>query len=119
VITPLNAKNAKSSGYTIAIDELVASTFVLMSTKPNVTVTDTDTVCGNNEDYPPEQIPTATQGALASPGLPYGTYTVCVDDGANHDTITGVANTNYGATGNTVNAFIYNGAPGYGTGVCT
>ena len=91
-----------------------------MTTKPNIVVTQTS--CGNNADYPPTQIPTATGGALQFPGLPYGTYTVCVDNaqsgfGAAHATVTGVANTNYTA-GNIVPVNFYSGASGYGSGLC-
>ena len=92
-----------------------------MTTKPNVVVTDTDTACGNNPDYPPtvSNPSTSVTGALAFPGLPYGTYTVCVDNGTSggavHDTVTGVANTSY-TTGNPVEADLYSGGAGtYGT----
>ena len=88
-----------------------------MTTAPDVTVTDNDSGCGSNEDYPPTQVPTTTQGALANPGMPYGTYSVCVDNGTNHATVT-VNNTNF-TTGNQVIADIYPGGTGYGTGTCT
>jgi hypothetical protein len=81
----------------------------LVTTKPDVTITDTDTGCGNNEDYPPEQIPTnANVGALVNPGIPYGTYTVCADAslaGTYYDNTASVANTNY-AAGNVVNIYL-------------
>jgi len=85
----------------------------LVTTKPDVTVTDTDTGCGNNEDYPPSQIPPSqTVGALANPGLPYGNYTVCADASITgsyyHNTAT-VANTNY-AAGNVVNIYLGSGS---------
>ena len=54
-------------------------------------------------------------GALANPGLPYGTYTVCVDDGTNRDIISNVANTNY-AAGTTLTVNDYSGG---GTGTFT
>ncbi|HLK45728.1 MAG TPA: hypothetical protein VKT18_07045 [Acidimicrobiales bacterium] len=92
----------------------------LVATKPDVTVTDTDAACGNAEDYPPAQVPTASAGALANPGLPYGNYTVCADASISgtYERNTGtVANTNY-AAGNTVNIYLGSGAPGRVAGKC-
>ena len=83
---------------------------------PNVTVTDTDTGCATNEDYPPTQIPTPTQGALSSPGEPYGDYTVCADDGTNHNTGT-VANTNFLA-GTPVDIYLAYGSTNLASGTC-
>lgn len=92
----------------------------LVSTKPDVTVTDTDAACGSAEDYPPSQVPTASAGALASPGLPYGTYSVCADAsiaGTFQRNTGTVANTSYTA-GNTVNIYLGSGAPGRVSGKC-
>jgi hypothetical protein len=97
-----------------------ASPGSLVSTKPDVTVTDTDAACGNGEDYPPSQVPTASAGALANPGLPYGAYTVCADAqiSGTYERNTGtVANTNY-AAGNTVNIYLGSGAAGRAAGKC-
>ncbi|HVC84312.1 MAG TPA: carboxypeptidase-like regulatory domain-containing protein [Solirubrobacteraceae bacterium] len=109
--------DGSSSGTYVSIDEIIVggATPALMTTMPNVTVTDTDSGCGN-ETYPPTQIPTPTQGALANPGEPYGNFTVCVDNGSFHNTAT-VTNTNF-AAGNVVNVYLYNGAPGYASGTC-
>lgn len=89
----------------------------LITTVPDVTVT--DNLC-SNEDYPPEQVPTATQGALVNPGMPYGTYTVCADATISgtvyHNTAT-VANTNY-TTGNVASIYLGTGAAGRSTGKC-
>jgi hypothetical protein len=107
-------------GTNVILDEAVPpGTATLLTTKPNITITDTDSACNNNEDYPPEQVPTATGGALQYPGLPYGTYTVCVDNGSIKDVIAGVQNFNYGATGNVVNADLWSGASGESSGTCT
>jgi Tfp pilus assembly protein PilV len=108
----------------------------LLTTAPHVIITDTG--CGINKDYPPTQVPTITHGALTSPGLPYGTYTVCVDDGTNHVTFTAVKNISFlsPTAATTTNnqwivAKIYPGGGGtagsgagvingtYATGVCT
>jgi hypothetical protein len=116
-ITVTATKNTSSSGTTIAIDEFIVTNAVALETiNPNVTVTETDTGCGSNKDYPPTQIPTATQGALLSPGEPYGDYTVCADDGVNHNTAT-VANTSF-AAGNVVNIYLGTGSPGLAGGTC-
>jgi hypothetical protein len=123
-------KNASSTGFKVDVDEItgtLAATYTqgpLLTTAPHVILTDTG--CGASKDYPPTQVPTLTQGALANPGLPDSTFTVCVDNGTNNVTITGVHNTNL-AAGTTVTADIYPGGGGsggggtgvYGTGVCT
>ncbi len=91
-----------------------ASPGSLVSTRPEVTATDTDSACGNDELYPPTQVPTASAGALANPGLPYGTYSVCADAqiaGVYQRNTATVANTNL-AAGNTVNVYLGSGAPG-------
>lgn len=92
-------KNASSTAKTINVDEVLGtgpttySQGPLLTTPPHVITTDTG--CASNKDYPPTQVPTATHGALANPGLPYGTYNVCVDDGTNHVTFNGVQNTSF------------------------
>jgi hypothetical protein len=93
-----------------------ASPGSLVSGKPVVTIKDSG--CGNNEDYPPAQIPTSAQGALANPGLPYGNYTVCASYGGFYNTGT-LANTTFGSPGNTVKIYLGSGASGRGSGVCT
>ncbi|HEX4035501.1 MAG TPA: hypothetical protein VHX66_13740 [Solirubrobacteraceae bacterium] len=126
-ITVSGTKASASSGKTIAIDGIAYTTVSytttysqgpLLTTAPDVTVTESDTGCGN-EDWPPTQVPTLTQGALAFPGLPYGNYTVCVDDGSNHVTLSGISVKNF-TTGTTAPNFdIYPGSTGYATGRCT
>lgn len=91
-----------------------------VTTVPDVTVTDTDAACGNAEDYPPEQVPTSTGGALVNPGLPFGNYTVCADasiSGTFERNTGTVANTNF-TTGNTVNIYLGSGATGRVAGKC-
>ena len=130
------------TGTNISIDEFtgtIAASFSqgpLLATAPHVIITDTG--CASNKDYPPTQVPTATHGALANPGLPYGTFNVCVDDGTNHVTFLAVPNTSFAsptAASTTTNqwiiANIYAGGGGtagsgasvingtYATGVCT
>jgi len=115
-IIALGTHSASSTANLISIDAInVPSISTLLTTQPNVTVTDTDSGCGN-EDYPLEQVPTATQGALLYPGEPYGNYTVCADNGTVHNTGT-VANTNFQA-GNVVNIYLANGSAGLANGTC-
>jgi hypothetical protein len=135
-ITVSGTSSHTGTGYgkTISVDQVGGSTTTygtptLMTTAPDVTLT--DTLCSSNEDWPPTQVPTSTNnGALLYPGVYDTTYTVCVDNGTNHysQTVTAATlNTNFATnTGTTVNADIYPGAPappgggsGYGTGVCT
>ena len=130
-VTGNKGHSGSSGGTTVSADEFTGTSVpgppILLTTKPNVIVTDTDSTCGNNPDYPPTQIPTLTGGALQYPGLPWGTYTVCVDNGttggAVHDTVTGVSNTSYTSgnplpTGN-LPIDLYSGGVGtYGTGPC-
>ena len=118
-IAVAGTKNSRSSGYLISIDafNLPNVAAALYPTVPDVTVTETDSGCGNNEDYPPSQIPTLAQGALVSPGEPYGTYTVCADNGLNHNIVTGVVNTSF-TTGNTVNINLGTGSAGLASGPC-
>ena len=126
-IKVLHTKSAGSSNYRVSLDAILGAyaSGTLMTTTPHVIVTDNNTGCGAAKGYPPEQVPTATQGALAYPGMPYGSYSVCVDDGVNHDTLN-INNTSYTTgnvpTGNSPTAGVFNifsGATGYGTGVCT
>jgi hypothetical protein len=130
LVITVKGAHVKGNANNISIDEFTGTSTapaVLMTTKPNVIVTDTDSVCGGNPDYPPTQTPTPTGGALQFPGLPWGTYTVCVDNGttaaAVHDTVTGVSNTSY-TSGNPLPAgnlpiTLYSGGVGtYGTGPC-
>ena len=124
-------QNGSSTGKAIDVDEILGTgptTYTagsLMTTVPHVIVTDTG--CGSNKDYPPTQVPTATQGALVSPGLPDSTFTVCVDNGTDHVTFVGVQNNNF-TTGITLTANIYPTGGGSGggatsitegSGVCT
>ena len=131
VITVTGTKGHGGGSTIVSADEFTGTSVpgppILLTTKPNVIVTDTDSACGNNSDYPPTQIPTTTGGALQYPGLPWGTYTVCVDNGttggAVHDTVTGVSNSSY-TSGNPLPAGnlpidLYSGGVGtYGTGPC-
>ena len=57
------------SGPLVEIDGFTYTPVTLLTTKPHVTVTESDSVCsasGSDEDYPPTQIPTAAAGALLS-----------------------------------------------------
>ena len=111
-------KNASSTANLISIDAInVPGTNSLLLSKPSVTVTDTDPGCNNNEDYPPSQIPTAGQGALVSPGEPYGNFTVCADNGTNYNTAT-VANTSFAVAGNPVDIYLAAGSAGLTSGTC-
>ena len=60
---------------------------------------------------------TNAQGALTSPGLPFGTYTVCADDGTHFFSKPGVVNTNPAGTAAVPLAIPASGIPG--RGVCT
>ena len=81
-ITVLGTHDFSATASLVSIDAInVPGSPALEPFAPNVTVTDTDSTCANNEDYPPTQIPTATQGALERPGEPYGNYSVCADNG--------------------------------------
>jgi len=120
-VTGNKSHSGAGTGTAISVDTLTGTQLNVMTTKPNVIVTDNNTGCGANKDYPPtvSNPSTSASGALSDPGEPYGTnWTVCVDNGTNHDTVTGVSNTSY-TTGNPVTAIIASGATGYGTGVCT
>ena len=114
-ITVSGTKNASATGYNVSIDEISGTAVSLLTTRPTVTVTDTG--CGNNEDYPATQIATLTHGALVNPGEPYATFTVCADNGTNHNTAT-VPNTSFTAPGNIVNIALYAGATGLSGGTC-
>jgi Tfp pilus assembly protein PilV len=106
-----------SGGHSVAIDAfIIGGQITLLSTKPNVTLTDNN--CGGNETYPPEQIPTSTQGALVNPGEPYGNFTVCADNNSVMNTAT-VNNTSFTSTGNTVNVYLNSNATGLASGTCT
>jgi hypothetical protein len=108
-------KNAASSGFYVSIDAIIVGAPALLSTQPNITLTDLG--CSNNETYPPEQIPTATGGALVNPGEPYGTFLVCADNGTSKNTAT-VSNTAF-YTGNPVIIDLSPGAVGLTSGTCT
>jgi Tfp pilus assembly protein PilE len=114
-ITVKGTKDSGSSGYFVSIDALIVGTTQLLSTAPDITLTDTG--CANHETRPPTQVPTASAGALTNPGEPYGTFTVCADTGSLMNTAT-VANTNF-TTGNTVNVYLYGGVSGASLGTCT
>ena len=90
-----------------------ASPGSLVSSKPDVAVTDTDAGCGSLEYYPPTAVPTAAKGALVDPGLPYGTYNVCADASISgtfwKNTVNAIADTNYTA-GTTVNVYLGTGS---------
>ena len=84
---------------------------------PTVSITDKNTGCGSNVDYPPTQIPTASQGALQFPGEIYGSLTVCADDGTYKNTAS-VTNNVFTSPGNPVTINLYNGAAGLTAGTC-
>jgi Tfp pilus assembly protein PilV len=86
--------------------------------RPHVVLTDQN--CGGS---PPTQggspliehvLPTTTPGALVDPGQPFGTYTLCADNGLVHVQIANIANNDLV---NGTNATLYLGSGG--AGVCT
>jgi type II secretory pathway pseudopilin PulG len=116
-ISVAGSEDSNSSGPYVAIDAfIIGGAVTLLTTKPNVTLTDTG--CADNETYPPEQIPTATHGALVNPAEPYGNFTVCADNGTVSNTAN-VANTRFTAPGNPVNVYLNTGATGLTGGTCT
>jgi hypothetical protein len=115
-ITVAGTKDSGSSGYVVSIDALIVGSQQLLTTAPNITLTDNN--CAGHESYPNTQVPTAAQGALSNPGEPYGNFTVCADNGSLKNTAT-VNNTNFTSTGNTVNLYLYSGASGVTSGTCT
>jgi Tfp pilus assembly protein PilE len=108
-----------SSANYVPIDSFVYGTQAtgLLTSAPLVTLTDNNTNCSAQENYPATQVPTLTQGALVDPGQPYGNWTVCASSGGVKNTAT-VANTNYTA-GNVVNIYLGTGASGLTSGSCT
>jgi hypothetical protein len=114
-ITVAGTKDSGSSGYFVSVDALIVGTAQLLTSAPDVTLTDTG--CANHETRPPTKVPTASAGALTNPGEPYGNFTVCADNGALKNSAT-VANTNF-TTGTTVNIYLYGGASGASVGTCT
>jgi hypothetical protein len=116
-ISVAGSKDSNSSGTSVAIDAfIIGGPVTLLTTKPNVTVTDTG-CAADDHSSPAAQVPTAAQGALVTPGQPYGTYTVCADNGSVENTAT-VANTSF-TTGNTANVYLNTGATGLASGTCT
>ncbi len=107
-------KNAAATNTYVSIDAIIVGAPALLSTVPNITLTDTG--CSSNKTNPPEQIPTAAGGALVNPGEPYGTFTVCADNGTNRNTAT-VSNTAF-YTGNAVIIDLSPGAVGLTSGTC-
>jgi hypothetical protein len=63
---------------------------VFSSTQSRVVITPEDSGCSEKI----VQSPLSPAGGLSEPGVPFGTYTICVDDGQRKTTVTGVANTN-------------------------
>ena len=112
-------QNVSATGTLISIDAInVPTAAALENINPNVTLTDNNTGCGNTVDHPLTQIPTLTAvGALLSPGQPYGNFTVCADDGVNHNTAA-VANVSYLVAGNPVDIYLGSGSPGLAGGKC-
>ena len=72
-IKPAGTKDSASTGKTISVDELATNAIVLMTTTPDITVTDNNSGCASNKDYPPAQTPSPTQGALQFPASPMAT----------------------------------------------
>lgn len=64
-----------------------------MTSKPHVIITDNN--CGNSKETRStvNNPSTSGSGALSDPQVPYGSFTVCVDDGSNHGTATLTSNT--------------------------
>jgi hypothetical protein len=100
--------------YYVVIDAVIGGTVALLSTAPHVTIK--DNTCGS-EDVPPTSVPTLARGGLTDPGYPYGTFTVCADNGSVEDSTT-VANTSFTA-GNIANIFLITGEPGLTSAKCT
>jgi Tfp pilus assembly protein PilE len=118
IVVDGNRPSGSSANY-VPIDSFIYGTQAtgLLSTAPVVTLTDNNTGCSSQENYPATQTPTLTQGALVDPGQPYGNWTVCASSGGVKNTAT-VANTNY-TTGNVVNVYLGTGASGLQSGGCT
>ncbi|HLW96242.1 MAG TPA: hypothetical protein VKS25_12765 [Solirubrobacteraceae bacterium] len=116
-------KNASSSGNTISIDAVnVPGSPALETIAPTVSVTDDNTGCGSNVDYPPTVAnETAAQGALQFPGEIYGNLLVCADNGSDMNTAgtvaSPIANTSF-TSGKVVTINIYDGASGRTSGTC-
>jgi hypothetical protein len=108
-------KPAASTNTYVQLDAFIYGTPTLMTTAPDITLTDTG--CANHETRPPTRAPTAAAGALVNPAEPYGNFTVCADNGTSENTAT-VANTSF-TTGNPVNLYLSSGAPGLTSGTCT
>jgi Flp pilus assembly pilin Flp len=116
-ISVAGSKDSNSSGTSVAIDAfIIGGPVTLLSTQPNLTLTATG-CAADDHSSPAAQVPTAAQGALVTPGQPYGTYTVCADNGSVENTAT-VANTSF-TTGNTANVYLNTGATGLASGTCT
>ncbi|HEX4034808.1 MAG TPA: hypothetical protein VHX66_10220 [Solirubrobacteraceae bacterium] len=89
---------------------------------PTVSVTDDNTGCGSNVDYPPTVTnETAAQGALQFPGEIYGNLLVCADNGTYKNTAgtvaSPIANTSF-TSGKVVTINLYDGASGRASGTC-
>jgi hypothetical protein len=101
-----------STDYYTQVDAFIYGTPTLVTSAPHIVLTDTG--CSNNETVPPTSVPTVNRGALTNPAEPYGTFTVCADNGSIFNTAT-VANTNF-AAGNPVSIFLNVGGS---SGTCT
>jgi len=110
-------KPSASTATYVQLDSFIYGVAPLLTTAPLVTLTDNNTNCSAQENYPATQVPTLTQGALVDPGQPYGNWTVCASSGGVKNTAT-VANTSY-TTGNVVNIYLGTGASGLASGSCT
>jgi Flp pilus assembly pilin Flp len=100
--------------YYVVVDAIIGGTVALLSAAPHVTIM--DNTC-SSEDVPPTSVPTLARGGLTDPGYPYGTFTVCADNGSKGESTT-VANTSF-TTGNIANLFLITGEPGLISGACT
>jgi hypothetical protein len=65
---------------------------VYSSPQSRVVITPEDSGCSEKV----VQSPLSAAGGLSEPGVPFGTYTICADDGQRKTVITGVANTSPG-----------------------
>lgn len=111
-------KPAASTNTYVQVDAFISTVGAsLLSAAPLVTLTDDNAGCSSHEHYPATQVPTATQGALADPGQPYGNWTVCASSGGVKNTAV-VANTSY-TSGNVVNVYLGTGSAGLTSGSCT
>jgi len=118
-IVVTGTKPSASTNNYVQLDSFIYGTQSsgLLAAAPLVTLTDNNSSC-SSENYPATVAnESASQGALADPGQPYGSWTVCASSGGVKNTAT-VNNTSY-TTGNVVNVYLATGSSGLTSGSCT